>query len=58
MGKKKIVPKQSLRKNSNGMVWPQQQIPMHEVSIENNENYKWKQFQITILFRHIHHVQV
>ena len=38
MGKKKVIPKQTLRKNSNGMVWPQQQIPMNEVSIENNKH--------------------
>ena len=42
MGKKKVTPKLTLRKNSNGMVWPQQQIPMHEVSIENNKHSKLK----------------
>ena len=37
MGKKKTIPKQPLRiirKNSNGLVWPSEQIPMLEVSIE------------------------
>lgn len=37
MGKKKTIPKQPLRiirKNSNGLVWPSEQIPMLEVSAE------------------------
>ena len=37
MGKKKTIPKQPLRiirKNSNGLVWPSEQIPMLEVSTE------------------------
>ena len=34
MGKKKVIPKQPVRKSSNGMVWPLQQIPMLEVSMK------------------------
>ena len=33
MGKKKVIPK-PIRKSSNGMVWPLQQIPMLEVSMK------------------------
>ena len=41
MGKKKTIPKQPLRiirKNSNGLVWPSEQIPMLEVSTEKSSH--------------------
>ena len=39
MGKKKVMPKQLVRKSSNGMVWPLQQIPMFEVSYQTNTKF-------------------
>ena len=49
MGKKKVIPIQPVRKSSNGMVWPLQQIPMLEVSIKvKNHNVRQLQYMIII----------
>ena len=51
MGKKKVIPIQPVRKSSNGMVWPLQQIPMLEVSIKVKKIINLsKQIIVKILF--------